>query len=308
MEVLKKGVRCLKRKLRRPCYKALAAISPALNTRVRWKRRKGSAPDLLHPSSFAEKLTWLKLYRYADDPLVVRCADKLAVRGYVEEHGFGDMLNLLYAVCERPSEIPWDDLPPKLAVKWNFATGFNVLIDGAPGFDREAAVRQLEKWGRDRFWLLHGEMHYKRIPRRLLCEKYIDPPPGGLVDYKFYCFHGKPLAVLVIERGRRRPCRAVFMTPDWRFLSDIPQKYASFPDPPEPRSLARMVEAAEALSAPFPFVRIDFYETEGRPMFGEMTFTPAACLDPAECPLDGRDMGSFLRLESVGGPAPRETV
>lgn len=37
-----------------------------------------------------------------------------------------------------------------------------------------------------------------------------------------------------------------------------------------------MLEAAERLSAGFRMVRVDFYEVEGRPVFGEMTFTPAA--------------------------------
>ena len=35
-----------------------------------------------------------------------------------------------------------------------------------------------------------------------------------------------------------------------------------------------MKEIARKLSYPFPFVRIDFYEINGKPIFGEMTFTP----------------------------------
>ena len=31
---------------------------------------------------------------------------------------------------------------------------------------------------------------------------------------------------------------------------------------------------AGKLSSPFPFVRVDFYEIDGKPVFGEMTFTP----------------------------------
>jgi hypothetical protein len=40
-----------------------------------------------------------------------------------------------------------------------------------------------------------------------------------------------------------------------------------------------MLEAAETLSGGFDFVRVDFYEAEGRPLFGEMTFYPGSGLD-----------------------------
>ena len=39
-----------------------------------------------------------------------------------------------------------------------------------------------------------------------------------------------------------------------------------------------MIGISKRLSSAFPFVRIDFYESEGKAMIGEMTFTPAACL------------------------------
>ena len=40
-----------------------------------------------------------------------------------------------------------------------------------------------------------------------------------------------------------------------------------------------VLQAAEDLSKPFPFVRVDFYIVNDKPIFGELTFTPAAGLD-----------------------------
>jgi hypothetical protein len=40
-----------------------------------------------------------------------------------------------------------------------------------------------------------------------------------------------------------------------------------------------MLAAAETLGAGFDFVRNDFYEIDGKPMFGEMTFYPGSGLD-----------------------------
>jgi hypothetical protein len=61
---------------------------------------------------------------------------------------------------------------------------------------------------------------------------------------------------------------------DWRRL---PFTYVYHSDPrsiPKPASLDRMIKAAEILAEDFAFVRIDFYEVDSTPKFGEMTFYP----------------------------------
>ena len=45
-----------------------------------------------------------------------------------------------------------------------------------------------------------------------------------------------------------------------------------------PINLERMIACAETLSKPFPFVRVDFYEVQGKVIFGELTFTPTGCM------------------------------
>ena len=42
----------------------------------------------------------------------------------------------------------------------------------------------------------------------------------------------------------------------------------------KPDCFVKMKEIASAMALEFPFVRIDFYEIDGKPLFGEMTFTP----------------------------------
>ena len=51
-----------------------------------------------------------------------------------------------------------------------------------------------------------------------------------------------------------------------------------------PVSLKEMVQAAERLADGFCFVRADFYEIEGRPRFGELTFYPGSGLERVEPP------------------------
>ena len=45
---------------------------------------------------------------------------------------------------------------------------------------------------------------------------------------------------------------------------------------PRPSTLDKMIGACQDLASQFPFVRMDFYEVNGKLYFGEFTFTPAA--------------------------------
>lgn len=60
-------------------------LSPKLNTTVCYRVKNGHWPDLKNPVSFKEKLLKLKLENYIYNPLVKQCADKYAVRMFVEE-------------------------------------------------------------------------------------------------------------------------------------------------------------------------------------------------------------------------------
>lgn len=281
-------------------YKALTRVSPKLNTQVRFYKAAGRFADLKNPQSFSEKLLWLKLYRYAEDPLVRQCADKLRVRDYVEEKGLGDLLNPLLTLYDRAEDIRWEELPRQFVLKWNFGCGANLLCPDKEKLDTQKAAAQLRAWGKNEFWQEFAELQYRVDKKVILCERFLEAPAGEeLLDYKFYCFHSKVKAVLVIARPAEGEKAAVFMSPEWELLSDVPSRYRESLVPARPESLREMIEAAERLAEPFPFVRVDFYQYEGRPVFGEMTFTPAACILPSETPIDGKPMGELLCLERL---------
>ena len=61
---------------------------------------------------------------------------------------------------------------------------------------------------------------------------------------------------------------------DWRPLSQAASRRLA------PVSLAAMLAGAERLGAGHDFLRIDFYEVAGRPLFGEFALFPGSGLDP----------------------------
>jgi hypothetical protein len=75
------------------------------------------------------------------------------------------------------------------------------------------------------------------------------------------------------------------------------KKYASVTSAtPKPLCFEQMMEAAQNLSEPFPFVRCDFYVVSDKLYFGELTFTPAGGLATSQTKIDGKDMTEYLML------------
>ena len=87
----------------------------------------GKKLNLENPRTFNEKLQWMKLYYYPNNPLVIQCADKYAVRKYIEDKGYGDLLVPLVGHWKQADNIEWDQLPNKFVLKCNHGCAYNLL-------------------------------------------------------------------------------------------------------------------------------------------------------------------------------------
>lgn len=281
----------------------LTLISPALNTRVVYLFKFRKRIDLKNPKTLDEKIQWLKLNTYYKNKLVTDCADKYAVRKYVEDCDCGEILNELYGVYDKVEEIPWSDLPEKFVLKWNFGSGENLICFDKDKLDIDDAVKKLKTWYKERgtFYLAYSEMQYKGIAPKLVCEKLIETEHGGLpVDYKFYCFNGHAECVLVCTgRGTDGSDPAYyFFDRDWNLLKynryglEAPKGFTL----PKPENIEMLFDYAEKLTKPFPFVRADFYLENGQCIFGELTFTPCGGFDVNRLPSTQKLFGDMVKL------------
>lgn len=285
------------RGLRRSFYAALSYLSPRLNTRLLFKRKFGRWPDLEEPKTLNEKLLKLKLESFGTDPLVRQCADKYAVRSFVEERGLGHILNGLIAVYDRPQDIDFEALPERFAIKWNFGCGYNLIVPDKSALDIPAAVRQLEKWGKEPFWSYYSELQYRGVEKKIIIEDFIQGKgKAAPEDYKFYCFDGHAYCCMVCQGREEGWPKFYFMDRNFELLR-INRDSKAAPEGfslPMPKLYPQAIEAAETLSKGFPFVRVDLYVEEDRLIFGEMTFTPAAALDNQRLPETDLLFGSIM--------------
>jgi hypothetical protein len=189
------------------------------------------------------------------------------------------------------------NLPRQFALKWNFGCGYNVICDDIDKLDINKTEKIMSEWGKKEYHLPYAEMQYANRKKKIIAEKYLNTKDGFLpTDYKCYCFDGKVLAILVMkERDTNLKCG--FYSSKWEYLgSDDKQSWRPYADAKMPKSLEHMIDCAENLSQGIPFVRIDFYEVDGKSIFGEMTFSPAGGYFLGMVNIDGKPMEEYIDI------------
>ena len=237
-----------------------------------WKKRFGTDLDLDHPRDLNEKIQWLMCR--SDTSSWAPLSDKVAVRDYVAGKGLSDLLVPLLGTWKHAKDIPWDTLPEKFVLKCNHDSGSTHIIDR--NTDRAAVAAALDEALKVKYGYRHGEMHYNRIEPCILAEQYLDGGDAVPVDYKTWCFDGKPYCVWACHG---RSAEAVYVNVydlDWNPHPEASVFTEHYRDGgsslPRPATLPQMLAAAAKLAEGFPEVRVDFYEVGGKLYFGEMTF------------------------------------
>ncbi|HYD90802.1 MAG TPA: ATP-grasp fold amidoligase family protein [Flavobacterium sp.] len=257
--------------------------------------------DLDPPVEFMEKIQWLKLYKYTEQ--YGRYVDKHEVRDFVKKKVGEHVLNEELAVYNDVDEINLDELPNQFVLKCTHASGYNVIVKDKNALDWDKAKADLRRWMKTNYYHKSRERVYKDVQPRIVAEKFLNElADTSIIDYKFYCFHGKPEYVLVKlnENGRDYKC---YYNMDWQKM--VPEKenpgFLSR-EMPKPSNFYEMVDVAKKLSEGFIFMRVDLYSIAGRTLFGEMTFFPTGGIKRLFVERLNKEMGDLIQLPDVPQP------
>jgi len=262
----------------------------------KYKLVMGKDLNLDNPKTFNEKLQWLKIY-WRDDRATI-CADKYRVREYVKEKGCEEILNDLYGVWDNADDIDFDKLPNSFVLKANHGCGYNIFIKDKTQIDIKKIKKELNKILRQKFYIKNREWVYEGIKPKIIAEKLFDIENGFPKDYKFYCFQGETKLLLVVS-DRGNDTKFDFFDMEFNHL-DIKKTYKnSNKEIKKPEKFKKMIEYAKKLSEDFPFVRVDFYEIEGKVIFGELTFFPGSGMEKFEPEEWDYKFGELLKLPEV---------
>ena len=247
------------------------------NEFVYWQKAKalyeeftGRRLDYSHPVLLSDKLMWLT--RYWRHPLKTLCADKYLARQYVQQKGLGHLLIPLLGVYDRAEEIDFDSLPSRFVLKCNHASGWNLIVTDKSQLVPTEVYRRFAAYLQKDFSSGFCELHYRDIPRRIVCEALISQ--SAPTEYHCWCVNGEPDSLLVCRKNFDDSYDAFSYSCDFRQLYERMGETANDGTLQKPECLDKLLRYARILSADFPFVRADFYEVNGRIYFAELTFTP----------------------------------
>lgn len=150
---------------------------------------------------------------------------------------------------------------------------------------------KMKKWLLTNYFYTSGESYYRYIKPKIICEKL---HPGEIIDYKFVCFNRKPQYLYACS-DRGKGTKINFLDLEFKPLpfrkKELPKDNLKKPD-----NFEKMVELAGILAQDFPFVRVDFYDIEGKIYFGELTFCPGGGLNPFVPPEWDLKIGEMIDL------------
>lgn len=261
--------------------KSLKFLPDKSYIRLYYRLRVGRKLNMNNPTTLNEKLQWLKFnYRF---PLQSIVSDKLLVRDYVKEKIGEEYLIPLLGSWKNYEDIDFSLLPKQFVLKCNHDSGGLVVCTDKDKLDHKKAKDRIEKSLQSNFFYIGREYQYRNIKPMILCEKFISDGGKIPMDYKIYCFNGKPDVVLVCkDRFSKNSHRASYFYYDqeWNFIP-LNKGDDKLPDPKivKPRNLEKMLEIAKVLSRDFIFARIDLYNVDGHIYFGEITLSPNSGFD-----------------------------
>lgn len=241
----------------------------------------GEKLDLKNPSTYMQKIQWLKLYDRK--PEYTQYADKYEVRKHIKETIGEQYLVPLIGVWNSVDEIPFEELPQKFVLKCTHDSGSVIICKNKEEFDINLAKTKLSEAMKRNYYTTYREWVYKDIKPRIVAEEYLQELESEeLIDYKVMCFNGEARVVQVHKnRFGEKVHTTDYFDINWNRLNMKTSKEIHFDgDIDRPEHFDEMMELSEKLAKDMLHVRVDWYDAAGKLLFGELTFYESAGVDP----------------------------
>lgn len=228
--------------------------------------------NLANPQTFNEKLQWLKLYdRKLEYTTMV---DKYAVKKYVADIIGEEYIIPTIGVWNHFDEIDFDKLPKQFVLKCTHDSGGVVICQDKNKLDLKSAKKKIEKCLKRNYYWSSREWPYKDVKPRIIAEKFLsEEGKEDLADYKVLCFHGEP-KIIEVHMGRFNGNHTADNYDTFWNKTDIEQLDLPKTNEliPKPVFLDEMLRLSRLLAKNLIHIRVDWYFSNNRLYFGELTF------------------------------------
>lgn len=253
----------------------LTFIPDKVYLKIVFRLKVGMKLNLQEPKTFNEKLQWLKLNDKNEK--YTNMVDKLEAKKIVAETIGEEYIIPIIGIFDKFEDIDFNSLPCKFVIKCTHDSGGYVIVNDKKNVNIKMIKKKINKSLKKNYYYRGREWPYKNIKPKIIIEELItDKDNKHLTDYKFMCFNGKCKIIFTCTERFEDGLKVTFFDTKWNKLPFERHYPRSKKIIKEPYNLKKMIKLAEKLSKGIPFVRVDFYESNNKIYFGELTFFPGS--------------------------------
>ena len=267
----------------------------------KYEKNFGKRIDLGNPKTLNEKIQWLKLNERKDFHTIV--ADKYEVRKYWKQFGEDGLIPLLYQTYD------WRDIKPEnipdepCIIKCNSGCGNYEIIRDKSGIEYKKLRNKCRIWMAVNYYYRSQEWQYKNIRRCIIIEKLLLDKNGHIPnDYKLHYINGELQFIYCSIDREGKNYRSIYSS-DWKRMDMewvAPKEHKGSyygADILPPPTLGRMKEIGGKIAKDYKYVRVDFYDLDGKLYYGEITLHHGSGLDTFEPEKWDLEYGKKLKLQ-----------
>lgn len=252
----------------------------------------GKKPNFKEPQTFNEKMNWLKLHDRRD--VYTTMVDKYEAKAFVAARIGEQYIVKNYGVYDCWEAIDFSKMPDRFVIKGTHDSGGAFVCKNKKSFDFKKVERQIKHNLKINYFFPIREWPYKNVKHRIIVDQLLDDHSNReLRDYKFWCFNGNPIYMYITNKG----CviKENFYDMDFKPVAIDHGFERVVPEYEKPSEFEEMKDLAAKLSVGIPFVRVDFFDVDGKVYFGEFTFYDWGGMRPFRNGWDKR-LGEKLHL------------
>lgn len=252
--------------------------------------------DLENPTTYNEKLQWLKLYDHR--PEYTMMVDKNAVKDYVAKKIGKEYVIPTLGVWDNFDEIDFSKLPNQFVLKCTHDSGGLIICRDKSKLNLKKAKKKINKCLKRDYYKIWREWPYKNVPHQIIAEEYmVDESGYELKDYKFFVMDGIVRALFIAsDRQSKSGVCFDFYDHEFNHLPIINGHPNAKKLIQKPKNFEKMIELAEVLAKDIPQMRVDFYNINGKIYFGEITFFHFGGIVPFEPVEWDQKFGDWITL------------
>lgn len=245
-------------------------------TEKKYEKIFGRKLDIENPKTLNEKIQWLKINSHENIHTIL--ADKYEARKWLADR-FGDeyLVPLLFETTDY-RKVNAENIPNEpCIVKGNNGCGSYLIIRDKSIVDWKKLQLECKKWLHTNYYYASQEWQYKNIKPRIIVEKLLVTKDGKIPnDYKLHFINGE-LKFVYCSVDREGGNHRNIYDSSWKPLDFVwiaPSKVRNDlrgPEIDKPETFDKMVEIGKEIAKLFKYVRVDFYDVDGKLYYGEVT-------------------------------------